>query len=187
MKKNLLYIFIFTIPLILASCASTPGWSTMYNKTCKNQFIDFNCSTNYSNIDSLVIIKASDIKNCYFQDTSKITWLLFVHIDCKKTVKSETLLYQKYKDKVNFIIINDDYSLNSVKENIDAISHPIFLIDPKYSNSRTSNTKLYISELFNPDIGKRFTSNILTYRGEILEMTWEVNEEMLDEAILSIN
>lgn len=159
----------------------------MYNKTCKNQFVDFNCSTTYDNIDSLVIIEASDIKNCYFQDTSKITWLLFVHIDCKKTVKKETQLYQQYKNKVNFIIINDDYSLNSVRESIDAISYPIFLIDPKYRNLRTSNTKHFISELFNPDIGKRFTSNFLTYQGKILEMTWEVNKEMLDKAILSIH
>ncbi len=183
MKAPLQLVIFIILSTVFTSCGSVPGWTTMYKSIENGQYSYYDCSSRNNTPDSIKIISTESIKSCFFNDTTKITWLLFVHMDCKQTVWQEFELYRHYSDHINFIIINDDYNPASVQKEMEKISHPIYFIDPVYSNSRTKNTRLFINELFNNKVGRDFSSNFITHNGEILEMTWDVDDEMLEKAI----
>lgn len=186
MKVSLQLVIFIILSTVFTGCGSAPGWTTRYKAIDLAQFADFDCGMNETGAGSLRIISVEDIKECYFKDTSRITWLLFVHMDCKKSVWQEFELYKQYSDNINFIIINDDFNKSTVKNEMDKISHPVYFIDPVYCNYRTRNTRLFIKALFNDEVARDFSSNFITHRGEILEMTWDVDEEMLEKAIKKV-
>jgi hypothetical protein len=184
MKRIVNIIAISIIVIIFNSCGSMSGWTTRYKSVPVGKCEKFNCSSkNEITKEKILQISPQDIQSCYFKDTTKITWILLVHIDCVKSIEKKMLFFNKYKDNFNLIVISDDYNIETIKEEEQKIAYPIYFIDPSYSNSRTRNTKLFIESLFNKQVGKEFASSIFVFKNEIVNMTWNIDDNTLNEII----
>ena len=175
--------------LLIVNCGSAEGWTTMYKKFEKSgmRTEKFNCTEKADLTgEKIVQIKAEDIKSCYLT-SNRTTWLLFLYTDCMGDVAEEVKLYRKYKDKMDLVVISQDYNLQQVKEKEALANFPIYFIDPTLSNSRTKTLELFIKQIFGEEKAGEaaYHTSVFARSKEVVGFTYDVDDVFLENILTS--
>ncbi|MFM7896518.1 MAG: hypothetical protein ACKO8L_11465, partial [Flavobacterium sp.] len=94
-------------------------------------------------------LKADDLRNCFLTSNDKVVWISSYWQACPgQDINMQKQVYEKYKDKIDWVILSETFDVKEIKEAEKAINHPIFFIDPIYQKTRLKNAKDYMKDLF---------------------------------------
>lgn len=185
MKKLLLIITIF---IVLQACSS----KTNYNSSKIIDAKAFNCEKmDVVSGSETVIIKAKDLKECIIKDNKKIVWLYFYYQNCPtqdiNVQINQKKIFEKYKDKIDYIMVSETFDIKEVKKTEQAINHPIVFIDPSYDEKRIQNSKQFLTEVLleNTTSEALNHTNIFIYEGKVIgsAFTTDISNEFVEQLI----
>lgn len=154
--------------------------STKYKSLPEHSTINFNCDTkNQNTCGDIVKITTNDIKNCFFSDTLKITWLYFYSAECMSCIGNIPLnvqLYRQFSENFNLVIVSMTYDYLEIKRQEMISDFPIYFIDPSFHTSWRKNRAAFINNLIQEaDNTKKTGNHLFMYQGKILKDAFEVD------------
>ena len=139
-------LFILCISFLIQSCSS-PVAAT---QSKKENSVYYSCNMEKENYtDKTVILKAEELRNCFLTNNDKIVWISSYWQACPgQDINGQKQIYEKYKDKIDWVILSETFDVKEVKTIEKTIEHSIYFIDPIYESSRLKNAKGYMKDLF---------------------------------------
>lgn len=182
-------LFLIPIALVLEACSS----STNYNSSKLINTNYFSCDNKQiiSNTEK-VIIKAKDLKKCYIENNNKIVWLYFYYQNCPTQdinvqIKQKNV-FEKYTDKIDYIVISETFDIKEVKKTEQIINHPISFIDPSYSKKRIQNSKDFLKEVLGDSATDEalIHTSVFIYDGKVIGTAYssDINQEFIERMLL---
>lgn len=172
------YLFFYLLTLVFfQGCAIKTG----VNNVKTDNFTFFTCKDrNIKNTisESTIIIKAEELRNCFLDNNDKIVWISSYWQGCaSQDVINQKKLYDKFKDKVELIIISETFDIEEIKKIEQQIRYPIYFIDPSYDNSRLKNASEYMKNVLKENVTEEALkhTNIFIKNGKVIKVAYNSN------------
>ena len=111
-------------------------------------------------------------------NNDKIVWISSYWQGCaSQDVINQKKLYDKFKDKVELIIISETFDIEEIKKIEQQIRYPIYFIDPSYDNSRLKNASEYMKNVLKENVTEEALkhTNIFIKNGKVIKVAYNSN------------
>jgi len=177
---------LFLIPFLsLISCSI---------KTGSNQKVDsykyFDCQNNIMPItktEEVLVLKAKELRTCFLENSEKIVWISSYWQGCSsQDIVKQKIFFEKYKDKLVFVIVSETFDIKEVKEIEEKINYPVFFIDPSYSNARLKNSAEYMKDVLKENITDEALkhTSVFVKNGKVLKVAY--NADLTEDFFMSL-
>lgn len=174
MKYLLCYLFTL---VFFQGCAIKTG----ANNLKSNNFTYFSCKDTVIKkpvSESITIIKAEELRSCFLKKNDRIIWISSYWQGCaSQDVINQKKLYDKFKDKVELIIISETFDISEIKKLEQQINYPIYFIDPSYDSSRLKNASEYMKNVLKENVTEEALkhTNIFIKNGKVINVAYNAN------------
>ena len=168
---------LFLIPFLgLISCSVKTGANQKMNS-----YKYFDCQNNITpttETEEVLVLKAKELRTCFLENSDKIVWISSYWQGCSsQDIVKQKSFFDKYKDKLAFVIVSETFDIKEVKEIEGKINYPIFFIDPSYNNSRLKNSSEYMKDVLKEnttDEALKHTSDFVK-NGKVLKVAYNAD------------
>ena len=177
---------LFLIPFLgLISCSVKTGANQKMNS-----YKYFDCQNNITpttETEEVLVLKAKELRTCFLENSDKIVWISSYWQGCSsQDIVKQKSFFDKYKDKLAFVIVSETFDIKEVKEIEGKINYPIFFIDPSYNNSRLKNSSEYMKDVLKEnttDEALKHTS-VFVKNGKVLKVAY--NADLTEDFFMSL-